>query len=142
MYYLCQDPVEGDDLAQQVFLNAWRSIRRLRSAAAFEVWLRKIMVTTWLEAARRGKIETTDSDPDRTPGRTETTGQRMDLDAALGRLPSPVRLCVVLAYNEGMTHDEISAVTRLPPGTVKSHISRGSARLREVLSAYREGRLA
>jgi len=47
-----------------------------------------------------------------------------------------VRLCIVLAYAERMSHREIAAATDIPLGTVKSHISRGSARLRELLGAY------
>jgi RNA polymerase sigma-70 factor (ECF subfamily) len=49
-----------------------------------------------------------------------------------------MRLCLVLAYNEGMSHPEIAALTGLPLGTVKSHVSRGAARLREVLADYGE----
>ena len=47
-----------------------------------------------------------------------------------------MRLCIVLAYNEGMSHGEISQTTSIPLGTIKSHITRGSARLRELLQAY------
>jgi DNA-directed RNA polymerase specialized sigma24 family protein len=54
----------------------------------------------------------------------ETTGERIDLDAALARLPRDVRLCLALAYNDGMSHTEIAALTGLPLGTVKSHIAR------------------
>jgi DNA-directed RNA polymerase specialized sigma24 family protein len=54
----------------------------------------------------------------------------------LAKLSSEVRLCVVLAYNEGMSHSEIAQLTNLPVGTVKSHISRGAARLREMLATY------
>ena len=60
----------------------------------------------------------------------------LDLDRALARLASDERLCVVLAYSEGMSHSEISAATGLPLGTVKSHIKRGSERLRTLLDAY------
>jgi DNA-directed RNA polymerase specialized sigma24 family protein len=60
----------------------------------------------------------------------------MDLDAALGTLAHDVRLCIVLAYHEGMTHDEIASLTDIPVGTVKSHIRRGTLRLREQLAAY------
>ena len=47
-----------------------------------------------------------------------------------------MRLCIVLSYYEGMTHGEIARLTDMPLGTVKSHIARGSARLREILRAY------
>ena len=60
----------------------------------------------------------------------------MDLDAALARLAPQARLCVVLAYDEGCRIPEIAALTGFPLGTVKSHISRGAARLRELLAEY------
>lgn len=63
----------------------------------------------------------------------------MDLDRALAELPGLERLCVVLSYHEGMSHREIAATLDLPLGTVKSHVRRGAQRLRQLLSAYREG---
>ena len=62
--------------------------------------------------------------------------ERLDLDAALAALPPAARLCVVLAYSEGMSYSEIVEATAIPLGTVKSHITRGVARLRELLQAY------
>jgi RNA polymerase sigma-70 factor (ECF subfamily) len=47
-----------------------------------------------------------------------------------------MRLCVVLAYNDGLSHQEISDTTNIPLGTVKANISRGAAKLRELLSDY------
>ena len=75
-------------------------------------------------------------DADHAGSYRETTAERLDLDAALALLPPEVRLCVVLAYNDGLSHPEIAELTQLPLGTVKSHISRGAARLRESLAAY------
>lgn len=137
MYRLCRRPALGDDLAQQVFLTAWRSLQQLRSAAAFDGWLKRIMITTWLEEVRRDKLEFAREPEEADFGaHRETTAERMDLDAALARLAPQARLCVVLAYDEGMSHPEIAALTGLPVGTVKSHISRGAARLRELLAEY------
>ena len=68
----------------------------------------------------------------------ETPGLAMDLDRALAELPPRMRLCVVLAYHERMSHSEISEMTDMPVGTVKSHIRRGSRRLRERLSSSEE----
>ena len=55
---------------------------------------------------------------------------------ALARLEPHVRTCVVLSYNEGMSHREIAEATEMPLGTVKTHIRNGAQRLQEILSAY------
>lgn len=137
MYHLCRRPSLGDDLAQQVFVTVWRSLNQLRTAAAFDGWLKRIMVTTWLEEVRRHRLEYVDElAADAADTHREYILEQMDLDAALAKLPSEVRLCVVLAYNEGMSHSEIAQLTLLPVGTVKSHISRGAARLRDMLASY------
>jgi len=137
MYHLCRRPALGEDLAQQVFLTAWRSIGQLRSAVAFDGWLKRIMITTWLEEVRRQKITyTAELDADAMGGYHETTAERLDLDAALALLSPEARLCVVLAYNDGLSHPEIAELTGLPLGTVKTHISRGAARLRATLADY------
>ena len=138
MHYLCKHRNEADDFAQQVFLKAWRSIHQLRSSAAFDAWLKKIMVTTWLEATRRNRISyTAESAATELTTYTESPGATLDLDAALAQLPSAMRLCVVLAYHDGMTHEEISSIAQIPLGTVKSNIVRGAARMREILHDYR-----
>ena len=66
----------------------------------------------------------------------DTPGAGMDLDQALATLPPAVRLCIVLSYHEGMTHDEIADFTSLPVGTVKSHIRRGTKKLQQELKEY------
>jgi RNA polymerase sigma-70 factor (ECF subfamily) len=140
MYHLCREPWLGDDLAQQVFLTAWRSLGQLRAAAAFDGWLKQIMIRTWLDEVRRHKLRLTDElEPESMGSCHDAAAEQMDLDAALAKLPADVRLCVVLAYSEGMSHPEIAHVTSLPLGTVKSHITRGAARLRDMLSDYARG---
>ena len=135
MRRLCRDAALADDLAQQVFLQAWRALRGLKSAAAFGGWLRKLAVNVWLQHERANRVET-ESTPAFTPSFTPSLSEKIDLDSALATLPPNVRLCVVLAYSEGMSHGEISAATAIPLGTVKSHVTRGSARLRELLHSY------
>jgi RNA polymerase sigma factor (sigma-70 family) len=135
---LCRDQALSDDLAQQVFLQAWRRLRTLRSAGAFGAWLRQLTVNVWLQHVRVQRI-TADSIDDHTPtpaAEQSRLHEQIDLDRALATLPEHVRLCIVLAYSEGLSHGEISNMTALPLGTVKSHISRGAAQLRGLLSGY------
>jgi RNA polymerase sigma-70 factor, ECF subfamily len=145
---LCRDAPLADDLAQQTFFQAWRRLGTLQVPAAFGGWLRKVAISIWLQhvrahagpAATRGRSSSHELDgvhqPTHEAADEPTIGERLDLDRALSELPPAVRLCVVLAYSEGMTHREISDTTDLPLGTVKSHIARGAARLRDLLRAY------
>lgn len=136
---LCRDPALADDLAQQAFLAAWRRLPQLKAPGAFGGWLRSVAVNQWLQEvrARGNRLEkeplaagiespvSTASSPD--------PGLAIDLDRALALLRAPERTCVVLCHAEGMSHAEIAAATGWPLGTVKSHVTRGSARLRELL---------
>jgi len=139
MHRLCNHPDLAEDLAQQVFLKVWKSIRQLRAPGAFHGWLHRIMVSIWLEEVRRRKLDVAEWDesvPLEAPG--EAPGERIDLDKALAQLPPRMRLCVVLAYNDGLSHQEISEMTDIPLGTVKSNISRGAEKMRALLSDYRK----
>ena len=138
---LCGDAALADDLAQQVFVQAWRSLKTLRAPGAFGGWLRRIAVNTWRQAARRrGEMfedvfdEAADTVADGGPSQADQAAGRIDLERALARLAPAQRLCVVLAYAEGLSHPEIAEAVDLPLGTVKSHVTRGSARLRALLA--------
>lgn len=135
---LCRDPALADDLAQQVFLRAWRSLPTLRSVAAFGAWLRRLAINTWLAHVRSAPppMASLDSAELPVPVAVGSTAEQLDLDLALAQLSREERMCVVLTYNEGMSHGEISLVTGLPLGTVKSHIRRGAQRLRSLLDGY------
>lgn len=137
MRYLSGNADDGDDLAQQVLVRAWQGIGKLRSTAAFDGWMRRIMVTAWIDKAKRKKLDfLNEFDTDEIPAHAQSLNTNLDLVAALAALSHGARLCVVLAYYDGYTHDEIAELTGLPVGTVKSHIVRGAARLRSHLEGY------
>jgi RNA polymerase sigma-70 factor (ECF subfamily) len=133
---LTRDAALADDLAQQTFVQGWKSIRGLKSPGAFGGWLRKLAVNFWLQHARSSPRELPLEEDLRVEHATPAISRQLDLDAALAELSRDMRLCIVLAYSEGMSHGEISRLTSMPLGTVKSHITRSSARLRELLHEY------
>ena len=136
---LSGDVTLADDLAQQAFLQAWQNIPRLQRTTHFGAWLKRIAVNTWLQHVRRNDpLRYAGELPETATGAPDRAGIALDLDGALAQLRDEVRLCIVLAYHERMTHDEVAAATGLPLGTVKSHIRRGTARLQELLAAYVE----
>jgi len=129
----------ADDLAQQAFLKLWTNIKTLKNVDAFGGWLKQIALSIWLQYLRKqdalrdaDEYEGTESVVSDNPGKT------MDLDSALTELAPVVRSCVVLSYHEGMSHEEISTAMKMPLGTVKSHIRRGTNKLRQLLAAYEE----
>ena len=135
---MCQNHAEADDLAQEAFIKAWDRLRDLETPAVFPGWFRRIAVTTFLMAKRRQKAvfeEITDASPlaseDSTP--EAAAGAKLDLEKALARLSDAERLCVTLNHGEGLSHSEIVEITGLPLGTVKSHVLRGTDKLRRLL---------
>ena len=133
----CNDATLADDLAQVALLQAWKTIDQLRRVTRFGPWLKRLTINTWLQHVRRNDpLRHAKEETDVASNAEDATGIGMDLDEALATLKENVRLCIVLSYHEGMTHDEISDFTGMPTGTVKSHIRRGTKRLRELLAAY------
>jgi RNA polymerase sigma-70 factor, ECF subfamily len=134
---LCGNHALADDLAQKTFVLAWRGIGALRDPGAFGGWLKRVAVNAWLAEARRVPVPIDHdeeavlaaADPAPSP---ERSAAGIDLERALARLGPAERLCVVLAHGEGMTHTEIAEATRLPLGTVKSHVLRGSEKLKRL----------
>ena len=137
MRRLSRNAVLADDLAQQAFLQAWRTIGQVREPAQFPGWLKRIAVNTWLQHSRRSDPLHLAEPIDGLEQSTDDAGSaEIDFDRALSVLPDVVRLCLVLSYYGEMSHGEIAESTSLPLGTVKSHIRRGTDRLRPLLTVY------
>jgi RNA polymerase sigma factor (sigma-70 family) len=137
---MCANAAEADDLAQDAFVKAWERIRDLETPAAFPGWFRRIAVTTFLMAKRRQKAvfeEIDDASPiaDESSSPEAAAGAKIDLQRALAALSDAERLCVTLNHGEGLSHSEIVDMTGLPLGTVKSHVLRGTEKLRRMLEA-------
>ncbi len=121
-------------------MKAWDNLSSLETPAAFAGWFRRIAVTTFLMAKRRQKavFEVID---DASPIAAEESspeaaaGAKIDLERALKLLTEAERLCVTLNHGEGLSHSEIVDMTGLPLGTVKSHVLRGTEKLRRMLEA-------
>ncbi|HXC56717.1 MAG TPA: RNA polymerase sigma factor [Rhizomicrobium sp.] len=129
---LCGDATLADDLAQETFVQAWRTLSQLRNAGAFGGWLKQVAVRVWLQHARKAKLPLEPLD-DAEEAAVPEFAERLDLQRGLERLNPAQKLCVVLSYGEGLSHGEIADATGWPLGTVKSHVARGGARLKQWL---------
>ena len=132
-------PDSADDLTQDIFVRAWDKLATFRGESAFGTWLYRLGVNVVLSRRRSDRndrtwiMEDDGSVADRTAGAMPQPGARLDLDAAIARLPDGARKVFVLHDVEGWTHEEIAAQMGLVPGTSKSQLSRARAALRRML---------
>lgn len=133
---MCGNDSLADDLAQQTFLTAFLNISSLKNESAFAGWLRTIAVNGWLQHCRKHDLLANSDEAVDAPSAATTVSLGLDLNTALLTLSALERTCVVLNYQEGLSHGEVAALLDRPLGTVKSHISRGAKKLQESLRAY------
>lgn len=125
----------SDDLAQDTFVKAYVNISRFRGEASFSTWLYRIAYNVYYDYVKT--LHNTDSiDTYAVTGRAARSvdsGLQMDLNKALALLTANERTCVVLQLMEGQPIDTIAAVTGMPQGTIKSHLSRGKKKMADYL---------
>ena len=136
---------EEDDLAQNALLTAHRKLTNLRDAGRFDTWLWGITARICgKRAARLRQSSTSLQDVQEPVARDDglTAVERMELRgriaAALLDLPDHYRSVVVLRYLDGLTHAEIAKSLELSEGQVRSHLYRGTRRLRDRLQSIWE----
>lgn len=131
----------ADDLAQETFMKAYTSIGTYRAQAKFGTWLYRIAYNAFLndQRSRLPLAEFDESHHSPTTDFASTASDESDADAAFRWLTDRQRAIFDLHYKKGMTHQEIAGALELPLGTVKSDLTRGIERLKEVLTDRRPG---
>jgi RNA polymerase sigma-70 factor (ECF subfamily) len=132
------DNAQADDLAQEAFLQAYRNLGRFRGDSRFETWILGIAYNCFRNARRR--LDATEPLPEEAPGLVAPAERlsdlQQDLAAALLQLSGDEQLALRLSFQFDLTHEEIAGTLRWPLGTVKTHLARGKAKLRELMSAW------
>jgi RNA polymerase sigma-70 factor (ECF subfamily) len=140
-----QRPDIVEDLAQETFLQAYRSLKEGRKPENFASWLFGIAVNCCGKWLRRKKPALFDpADPPELPTappagaeteeREEQQHRLAALEDGLSGLPSETRRLLEMKHRQGKTCDEIAAELRQPVGTIKSQLSRAYKALRERLT--------
>lgn len=123
--------VEAEDVTQETFLRAWRSLGRFRGDAAFGSWLFRIATRLVLDRlTARCANEPIDFD---TAAPARSVSDRIDLAGAVAELPEGARLIFILHDAAGCDHAEIASALDLSIGTSKSQLHRARALLRARL---------
>jgi len=155
VYSLClrmlQNPVEAEDLTQEVFIQLYRKIGSFRGDSAFTTWLHRMTVNQVLMHFRKRsvKFEKTTEEGD-TPiqvvSGTENPNRmrivdKIALDNAIEQLPPGYRSVFVLHDIEGYEHEEIANMLGCSVGTSKSQLHKARLKLRRLLKKKAAPRL-
>lgn len=135
------DAGRADDLAQEVFIEAYRSLSRFRGEARFTTWLFGIAHNLNRNARRREKTARTaealpDGGEDPAPPPSHSVALNEDMAQALEKLSRDEQIAVHLFYHQDLSQQEIAEVTRWPLGTVKTHLARAREKLRSLLRVW------
>ncbi|GIH20322.1 SigE family RNA polymerase sigma factor [Rugosimonospora africana] len=135
VYALTGDPAEAQDLTQEAFVRAWQRWSRVADYEDPEAWVRmvasRLAINRWHRIRRRLRVRALLVTDSTTAG---PNPDRVAVMAALRDLPEAQRLVVVLHHLFEQPIADIARDTGMPVGTVKAYLSRGRARLNELLT--------
>lgn len=156
LYHLAPERNDIADLTQEVLLRMCRSIRSLRNPKTFKYWLNRIITNLFYDTLRKKSRQLPTSSLDIALGGEDEAGPSRDVpderarpdDVTLGNeldqrihdainaLPEHFRTVVVLREIQGLSYDEIAALTHCELGTVKSRLARARTKLQQALKPY------
>jgi RNA polymerase sigma-70 factor, ECF subfamily len=151
---LTRGSADAEDLAQEVFVRAWRSLKGFRGDSAFRTWLHRVALNVihshhgrLARIRRLFRTTTAETESEDVIERAAAAGDlesdvvlRDAIDKALGTLPDELRVAVILRDVQGLDYREIAKVLDVPIGTVESRIFRGRQRLQPLLQPLRSRR--
>jgi len=157
IYRLVKQKEEAEDLAQETFTKAFFALRQYDHTYEFSTWIFRIALNVCRDYFRRRKIlffslntpvgEEEDTewgelieqnsflDPD---GELDNRELRRELEKAIDHLPLKFKEVIVLRHLEGLSYSDISEITNLPVGTVKTYLHRARKKLQKELKKYLE----
>jgi RNA polymerase sigma-70 factor, ECF subfamily len=149
LYALCRrvtgNDADAQDACQEALIAVVRGIGGFDGRSSFGTWAYRVATNACLDELRRRRRRPEPVEPDdratdgagpgSSPDAADAVATRADLDAALATLAPEFRTAVVLRDLCGLSYDEIAEVVGVPPGTVRSRISRGRAALVPLLTA-------
>lgn len=147
---------DANELAQEVFLKAFRSIKKFKGDSLFSTWIYKVTANVCLDEIRRRKkrrvysldddMELNDGEvkrqiPDNSPTpdlEVESNEIKNAVNKSIQELPDDYKSVIILRDIQGFSYEEISKIVNCPEGTVKSRINRARQALRKILLRKKE----
>lgn len=140
---LVGNAADADDLSQEAFARTWQVLDRFDGRSSLRTFICGVAFQYWRRERRAGARRQAREDAYADLADTATDGdpriaQRLALRRAMEDLPEDQRAALALCLGQDFTHAEAAEVLNLPLGTVKSHITRGRARLQAALGVPSE----
>lgn len=148
---ICRNREDAQDCLQDAMLRIYKALPNFKGLSSFSTWVYRIAMNTCLDELRRKKVRQAQSldtlmesgyspqDPGETPeSHAEASAMRKEIEKAIGDLPQDMRAAIVLRDIHGYSYEEISDILDTNVGTIKSRISRGREKLREVFVKQKE----
>lgn len=145
VYHLCYrfagNHEDASDLAQDVFIRAYKGLRGFKARSAFGTWLYRIGVNVCLNrvGSRRARIVTLEqvdriaTDAERADGALLRDERAAEVRAAIARLPKKQRAALILRVYHELPHEEIADVLGSSVGAVKANFFHALANLKKLL---------
>jgi len=136
--HFLRDRAVAEELAQDTFLELYQRLESIKSLDHLKFWLRRVVGNRCIDASRRRRLRPVvglEDVPE--PAAIEAREDPIlaeTLRRYVGALPETARLVVVLRFQEDLSPSEIADVLEMPLNTVKSHLQRSLAMLREKLA--------
>ena len=136
---LCRDRTAADDLVQDCLYRALTKAHLFQQGTDLRAWLFTMMHHLHVNMVRRSvrqgaAVPVEEVEPLLTEAPAQGGGLTLrDLDRAMGEIAEEQRQVILLVGLEGMSYEEVATILDLPVGTVRSRLSRGRERLRELL---------
>jgi RNA polymerase sigma factor (sigma-70 family) len=141
LWRMTGDRAKAEDLCQESFIRVLKGLPQFRGESSLKTWVFRIAHNTATDLFRTAKPETEpldegdfSSSSDKGPGpleKIEGEQLRRRIETAIGLLPELPRTILHLFYWDDLSVAQISAVLKIPEGTVKTHLFRGRKALRE-----------
>lgn len=143
IFKMIDNPEDRRDLAQEVFLKAYKNIKNFRFESKLSTWIARITYNTcfnYLEKkklVRQDDLEWESHQTESTPGLALDLKERsLMITAAIDKLPPVLKTLITLFHSEDLSYSEIQQITGFPEGTIKSYLFRARKTLKENLLQY------
>lgn len=141
---IVRDQATAEDLLQDVFWQIWENANQYRGSGAALAWMMRVARNRALDQLRRQRVRppmvSDDAEEVESIADSTTTEEAVDIQLrraqvqrALESIPEDQRVCLELAYFEGLSQREIAEQTNMAVGTIKSRIRIGLEKVERLL---------